>query len=95
VDVARKKAGSRQVVKGAVYSYTVVYEPAAEGGYTATAPALPGVITEGDTLAEARARVKEAIRGYLKVLRKHGEPVPVEGRGEFGRPIKERVAVTV
>ena len=34
------------------------------------------VITEGDTLEEARQRVKKAIRGYLKVLRKHREPIP-------------------
>jgi predicted RNase H-like HicB family nuclease len=56
---------------------------------------LPGVITEGDTLKEARARVKEAIRGYLKVLRKHNEPIPRERGAEFERPITERVAVTV
>ena len=56
---------------------------------------LPGVITEGDTLEEARERAKEAIRGYLKVLRKHSEPIPRETRADFGRPITERVAVTV
>ena len=36
------------------YRYTVVYEPAEEGGYVVTVPTLPGLVTEGDTLEEAR-----------------------------------------
>jgi predicted RNase H-like HicB family nuclease len=39
---------------------------------------LPGLVTEGDTLEEARAMVKDAIRGYLESLIKHGEEIPVE-----------------
>ncbi len=52
------------------YSYTVLFEPAEEGGFVVTCPALPGVVTEGDTLEEARAMVEDAIRGYLESLRK-------------------------
>ena len=52
--------------------YTVLFEPAEEGGFVATCPALPGLVTEGDTLAEARAMVKDAIEGYLESLRKDG-----------------------
>jgi antitoxin HicB len=62
----------------AEYHYTAVFEPAAEGGYTVTVPALPGLVTEGDTLEEARAMVKDAIRGYLESLVKHGEEIPIE-----------------
>ena len=51
------------------YDYTVLFEPAAEGGYVVTCPALPGLVTEGDTLEEARAMAKEAIEGYLESLR--------------------------
>ena len=91
----KKKASSRRVVRATVYTYTVLFEPAAEGGYTVTVPMLPGVITEGDTLEEARERAKEAIRGYLKVLRKHREPIPLERGAALGRPITERVAVTI
>src|SRR5450756_3146155 len=36
------------------YNYTVLFEPAEEGGFVATCPALPGLVTEGDTLEEAR-----------------------------------------
>ena len=75
--MVKKKTSHRKVVKANVHTYTVLFEPAAEGGYTVTVPMLPGVITEGDTLEEARDRVKEAIRGHLKVLRKHREPIPI------------------
>lgn len=62
------------------YQYTAVFEPAEEGGYVVTVPALPGLVTEGDTLEEARAMVKDAIRGYLESLMKHGEKIPLEPR---------------
>jgi len=39
----------------AEYSYTVLFEPAEEGGFVVTCPALPGLVTEGDTMEEARA----------------------------------------
>ena len=59
------------------HRYTVLFEPAEEGGYVATCPALPGLVTEGDTLDEVRAMVQDAIRGYLESLRKDGlEPPP-------------------
>ncbi|PON10994.1 pilus assembly protein HicB, partial [Candidatus Entotheonella serta] len=32
------------------YRYTVIFEEAEEGGYVVTYPALPGLVTEGDTL---------------------------------------------
>ena len=34
------------------YDYTVLFEPAAEGGCVVTCPALPGLVTEGDTLED-------------------------------------------
>ena len=52
--------------------YTVVFEPAEEGGFVVTCPALPGLVTEGDTLAEARIMAADAIRVYLDSLRKEG-----------------------
>lgn len=52
-------------------TYTAELKPQKEGGYTVTVPALPGCISEGDTLEEALANIKDAIEGYLKVLAKH------------------------
>ena len=46
------------------YRYTVLFEPAEEGGYVATCPALPGLVTEGDTLDEVRVMVRDAIKGF-------------------------------
>ena len=90
-----RKRAARVVVKATVHTYTVVFEPTVEGGYTVTVPMLPGVITEGETLTEARQRAKEAIRGYLKVLRKYREPIPIETKAELRPPVMQRVAVTV
>lgn len=44
----------------------VVFEPSEEGGYTAYVPALPGCISEGDTLNAARENIREAIELYLE-----------------------------
>ncbi len=49
----------------------VVLEPSDEGGYTVYVPALPGCISEGDTLEEAMGNIREAIELYL-------EPVEIE-----------------
>ena len=37
--------------------FQVVLEPSDEGGYTAYVPALPGCISEGDTIDEAMANI--------------------------------------
>jgi predicted RNase H-like HicB family nuclease len=60
------------------YTYTAVFEPAEEGGFIVTFPALPGVVTEGDTLEEAQAMAADALRGYLESLAKDGIPAPIE-----------------
>ncbi len=73
------------------YRYTAVFEPAEEGGFVVTVPALPGLVTEGDSLEEAREMAKDAIRGYLESLRKHGEEIPIEQ----GEPVTERVLVSL
>lgn len=59
-------------------TYTVELEPQKEGGYTATVPALPGCISEGDTIETVLANIKDAIEGYIKVLVKHNRKVPLE-----------------
>lgn len=66
----------------AEYKYTVLFEPADEGGFVVTCPALPGLVTEGDTLEEARAMAQDAIRGYIESLQKDNQPIPSD---EFAR----------
>jgi len=58
-----------------VYSYSVYYEAAPEGGYVAFVPALPGCHTQGETLEEAERNVKEAIELYLESLTAHPRTV--------------------
>ena len=48
----------------------IVLEPSDEGGYTVYVPSLPGCISEGDTVDDAIANIREAIELYLE---------PVEG----------------
>jgi len=45
----------------------IVLEEQEEGGYTVLVPALPGCISQGDTLEEAIKNIKEAIELYLDV----------------------------
>ena len=56
--------------------YQIILRPEPEGGYTVFVPALPGCVTWGKTLRQARTMAVDAIKGYLASLRKHGEPIP-------------------
>lgn len=58
--------------------YTAIFEAEPEGGYHASCPSLPGCHSEGDTLDEAVANLREAIAVYLESLQAHGESLPVE-----------------
>ena len=54
------------------FSFSVVLEPQQGGGFTVLVPALPEVITEGDTEQEALANAEEAIRAVLSYRRDQG-----------------------
>ena len=69
--------------------YTIIIQADEEGGYVAFAPSLPGCITQGETLEEARENIKDAIEGYLSVLKEDGENIPVEHKS----PITAMVSV--
>ena len=59
-------------------TYNVELKPQQEGGYTVTVPALPGCISEGDTMEEALENIKDAVEGYIKILVKHNRKIPME-----------------
>ena len=61
-----------------ILNYTVIMTPDETGGYVVTCPALPGLVTEGDTLEEAREMAAEAILCYIEGLEKDGEPLPAD-----------------
>ncbi len=61
-----------------ILEYTVIFEPAEEGGYIVSVPALPGCVTQGDTFEEAVTMIKDAMEGYLAVLKEEGKDIPQE-----------------
>ncbi len=58
--------------------YTVILQKEDDGGYVATVPILPCCVSQGDTRAEARRNIEEAIELYVEDMRAAGESVPVE-----------------
>ncbi len=75
------------------YKYTVIFEPAEEGGYVVHVPALPGLVTEGDTLEEAKKMAVDAIKCHLLSLLHRNRPIP-EDFTEV-KPLIEEVAVAI
>ena len=61
--------------KEIIYQYEAIFDPNGSG-YTVTVPKLPGLVTEGDNLKEAREMTKDAIRCYLGALLKEKILVP-------------------
>jgi antitoxin HicB len=56
----------------------VVITPDVTGGYTVEVPSLPGCVSQGETLDEALANIREAIELYIKTLVEYGDEVPEE-----------------
>lgn len=52
-----------------------IIHTAEEGGYWAEVPALPGCITEGDSMEKVLANLKDAIAGWLDVASDKHLPV--------------------
>ena len=61
-----------------ILTYTAIFEPADEGGYVITVPALPGCVSQGETFEEAKEMIEDAIKIYLKLLKEDREELPVE-----------------
>ena len=67
------------------FSFSVVLEPQEGGGFTVLVPALPEVVTDGDTEEEALANAGEAIRAILAYRRDHGIAIPADALPEIRR----------
>lgn len=63
-----------------VLTYRILLSEEPEGGFTVTVPSLPSCITFGDTLDEALAMAKEAIEGYIEILKEQGEVIPDDSK---------------
>jgi predicted RNase H-like HicB family nuclease len=75
------------------YNYTVIFEPAEEGGYVVHVPALPGLVTEGDTLEEAKEMARDAIKCHLLSLLQRNLPIPEDLVNE--KPLIAELAVAI
>jgi antitoxin HicB len=72
-------------------TFTAVFEPAEEGGYVVTFPAIPNLATQGETLDEARMMAEDCLRCYVEGMAADGRPLP---EGEAARDAV-REAITI
>ena len=72
--------------------FTVVLEPEEVGGYSIHCPALAGCASQGETLEEALANIREAILGILAVRRTRGMVLAVETPEAVADEIKRVLA---
>ena len=74
--------------------YRVIYEPLTDGGFQVIVPALPGIVTYGRTLEEAREMAQDAISCHIQGLLKDNEEIPVDPF-ESAPPVVEELQIAV
>jgi predicted RNase H-like HicB family nuclease len=68
-----------------------VFESNGEGGYGVYFPGLPGCISAGDSLTEARRMALEAVTGHVALMMADGEHIPPAVAERPGRAPKGAV----
>jgi predicted RNase H-like HicB family nuclease len=58
---------------------TAVFRPAPEGGYVASVKEIPGALSQGETLAEARVNLEDAVRLLIETSRMMSEQEIADG----------------
>ena len=58
------------------YKIPLFLTPQPGGAYTVTSPLLPELVTEGDTLDEALANVKDALSSVIETYQDLGKSLP-------------------
>ena len=59
-----------------LYKIPLILAPQPEGGYTVTSPLLPELVTEGDSVDEALANVRDALAAVIEAYQDLGRPIP-------------------
>ena len=59
-----------------------IFEPQKDGGYTAYIPALPGCISEGETLDETKRNLQQALEGYVLVANRRSLQIAKKSRAK-------------
>ena len=58
--------------------FNAIFRPEKEGGFTVLVPSLPGCVSYGKDLNEAKAMIIDAIKGYLFAMKKRGVSVETD-----------------
>lgn len=64
------------------FKVIITYDPEYKG-YVVDVPELVGCMSQGKTIDEALDNIKDAIRGWIEVEKKHGRLVSIEEREVF------------
>ena len=59
-----------------MYRIPLVFAPQPEGGYTVTSTVLPELLTEGNSLDEAQANVRDAFEAVIELYEEQGRSLP-------------------
>ena len=66
----------RHIVVDRTRTFSVILTPEPEGGFTVRVPALPEIVTYGETERDALAMAEDAIRLVLEDAATRGENIP-------------------
>lgn len=78
-------------MKQKTLNYNAIFTPEPEGGFTITVPSLPGLVSYGKTLKEAKEMATYAINAMIFSLKKVGQPVPPSNNDSFIMPIHSTI----
>lgn len=84
--------GEKRVPDTETLTYAAVFAPCEEGGYVVSFPAFPDLMTQGETLDEARAMGADLLALHLGLLRERGATLPASD-DDAHRPIREPLTV--
>jgi antitoxin HicB len=74
-ETVRSTTTTTATVDGAL-KFAVTLRPGEDGFIVVSCPSLPGCHSQGKTEEEAISNIREAIRGYIASMRRHGEEIP-------------------
>lgn len=74
---------SRGKIKKKILQYTALFSPDEEGGFVVEVPALPGCVSQGETVKEAKENIQEAIELYIETLKERGLEIPEDEEPNF------------
>jgi antitoxin HicB len=75
IEPVRSTTTSAATLEG-TKKFAITLEQDEDGFIIASCPALPGCHSQGRTEEEAITNIREAIRGYIASMRRHGESIP-------------------